>query len=471
MMSRSFSTHPLYEALSDGVYYPAQSYKQTSPCSKTETWPAFQAVCPTNDSVVSFIDEETTEGRVAPTDGNWSEVVRSGKVKMTEMSAYRTHVIRQPVRVPQMGVTALRGGSVCISTCQYTWGPYESVALWYNLYTINAPTGGDFAEAIATHREKVDNTIITNRQTLYRNLNEGYDLASEIGELPETIRWLSSLIDKLLDVLEKFVGETNSSSRRQWRVPKNPKQAVQMGSKYAGELLDRWMEYRYAVMPIVYSIKDVAEVLRYADRIVRKGSNPENVHSTFNFVSDNSAGHPNLDGIPLRYSVVVDTDVVSSGRILYDLGSSQRLLDQVSTNLFLTGWELLTLSFVLDWVWNISDSIFAVTNVPVSSSSKYCTAVKERVSISIETTGEKFMSSTKLWSASTCQGPAFSVTTERTVPYPSVVAFQQNTQSYVRSVWDRPPGTIIFNPFLDWKRKLDLVALIHKPVHKRITRL
>jgi hypothetical protein len=226
------------------------------------------------------------------------------------------------------------------------------------------------------------------------------------------------------------------------------------------------MEYRYAVMPIVYSVQDVQKVLRYADRLVRKGSNPESAELALEEVNDDG------NNVPLNIEYTLDTKVVSTGRILYKIGSLNRLVDQVSTNLLITAWELLPLSFVVDWFLNVSNSIFAATHYDNQAfSSGYCTSVKQRQSVIARQVGVKELVYERQYPGTLCPNSGFLHRIDRTMAYPSRTVYSHESQTYERTVWTRPTGKIVFDPYLDWKRILDAVALTHKPVHKRLSRL
>lgn len=449
------------------------TYSKGSPCTiQTVTYGPTQAATPTG-TTVDYCQSESTESRVAPTDGSWSEVIRSGRVKMTEMNAFRTHVTRHPVLIPEMAAISSWPAAWTGSTCCGTAGLQESVALWYNVSHMEFLPREPSALRLTEYNDRLGDLIVTNQQDLYRDLNEGYDLASELGELPETFRWLSSLIQQAVSVTEKFPDllRSRGPSGRRIKLPRSRKKALKMGSHYVGKMLDRWMEYRYAIMPIVYSIQDIQEVLKHADRIVRKGSKRENLNLSFEERLDNcitADGH----SVPLIVSTELDTDVVSSGRILYDTGSLNRLVDQVSTNPFITFYELLTLSFVLDWFFNVSNSIFAATHRDNQSlSSGYCTSVKQRFLITARQCGDLDLAYQRQYDPSNPCWNGYLHQISRKMAYPSGIVFSKEAQSYRRTVWERPTSKIVFDPSLNWRRLLDAVALTHKPVHKRLSQL
>jgi hypothetical protein len=467
MMSLTYGT---YSTVIPIEYSPViqGTYAIGEPCApQTGVFGPYEAEMP-QGSTVEYPQSEEAQFRHADTSGSWAKVLRSGKVKMTEMTAMRSHVTRSPYYSPEMACVSKWPWKQYTSCCGHA-GLKECVALWYNVGHIDRPQMGlEMKQQIANHKEELRDLIVVNQQDLYRDLNEGFDLATELGELPETYGWLSSLVQQMVSATDKFpdLKESRGPSGRRVKLPRSRREALKMGSYYTGKLLDRWMEYRYAVMPIVYSVRDVQKVLRFADRLVRKGSKPENASFAFEEVNDDG------NSVPLKIEYVLDTDVVSTGRILYKTGSLNRFVDQVSTNLLITAWELLPLSFVLGWLFNVSNSIFAATHFDNQAfSSGYCTSVKQRESVIARQVGTKELVYERQYPGTLCPNSGFLHRIDRSMAYPSRTVYSQESQTYTRTVWTRPTGKIVFDPYLDWKRILDAVALTHKPVHKRLSRL
>lgn len=163
-----------------------------------------------------------------------------------------------------------------------------------------------------------------------------WDLLTEMAELPEVFLFIRDSLEKIADVTSDFDRRRHSFIRA-------------VGDDVA-LLASLWMAYRYAVMPLVYSIQDAISVFsdlprRYAEYKVR---------------SKTEIDAPDIDGWECSSSVEVE------GRCfikrLYDpMTFLEQLIDRVQFNVPATLWELSYRSFVVDWALNISDLIYAVT--------------------------------------------------------------------------------------------------------------
>lgn len=110
-----------------------------------------------------------------------------------------------------------------------------------------------------------------------------------------------------------------------------------------------WMNFRYNIMPLVYTAVDIANAYDFDPEFltVRKGlkSFPEII----------------LD--PDLPSLIVDTQflVFIKDRAKSDVGPFSLTTKVVTGNLLTTAWELVPLSFVVDWFINIGDFITAIS--------------------------------------------------------------------------------------------------------------
>lgn len=163
-------------------------------------------------------------------------------------------------------------------------------------------------------------------------LNSAYwDVATELGELPETI---GMIYNALRAILNKYL-----EARRKIKTLKA--NSISSGGILT-DVASVWMGYRYGIQPIVYSINDALDYLERQGvfRTVRQGLN-----QTFSIVTPHGP-------------------VTFSGRDRYwgkaKIDPTQNLAD-LKFNLLSTAWELVPLSFVVDWVLNVGDFLSALT--------------------------------------------------------------------------------------------------------------
>jgi hypothetical protein len=464
-LSGTFATViPVY----DGELIPARP-AETGACGGTYIFSERHAVCPDSEEV-PYLAETMSEGRWVPKESeSFAQVIASGRVKMTPMMASRRHVIQGPVYIPEWSCSPTRRYYYCNGSCVDSEGPLYSLAHWYGATMspigVSANVAG-LEELKQSHSEEVRNLITSTQQDVYRDLNEGFDLLTELAEAPETLRHMSEKVGELQGILQRAKGDKTLDSPKGRTRPRRPmtrKQALKSGSKYVGKALSRWMEYRYAIMPLVYSLGDAKELLAYADKIVRKGSKGGVVSNTYE--------SPTTGDLEWYSTWTSHTKVTSYGRLLYNLGSLQRLVDQVSVNLATTAWELIPLSFVVDWLFGISDALFALTNVSFASSSGYCTSVKEREYFTRDLQGVIEFRGDYSWEPNTYCFPQGSLLTVQRSANAHGRAYQSVDERYRRFVWSRPSGRVIFDPYLNWKRAVDSIALSHNPIHKKVRSL
>ncbi|UJQ85912.1 MAG: putative maturation protein [Apeevirus fundihabitans] len=124
----------------------------------------------------------------------------------------------------------------------------------------------------------------------------------------------------------------------------------QMYRELTTTLSSLWLQFRYEVMPLVYTAEDALAVI---------------ANSTSEYITSREAVNLPLTLTPdlgwgLNQSTVViprSLKVFIKSRLRPENGYSKTM----SMNPFSTAWELLTLSFVVDWFVNIGDAIAAYT--------------------------------------------------------------------------------------------------------------
>lgn len=158
-------------------------------------------------------------------------------------------------------------------------------------------------------------------------LNSGiWDISTEMAELPETCRFIYGVLKKILDTYLVVRGKAKRAKRR---VDLGPKEAMD-------DVSSLWLQWRYAVSPMIYSVNDALDYLESSAiyRTVRQGSNVSGV-------------------CPTRYG-----NIEISYRNRY-WGKARvdplQLKSGLKMNLISTAWEVVPLSFVLDWVFNVGD--------------------------------------------------------------------------------------------------------------------
>lgn len=158
------------------------------------------------------------------------------------------------------------------------------------------------------------------------------DLSTTIAELPETLKMI---FEAARLILAKYL-----ECRRKIDILKENKINQ---ADLVTQISALWMQYRYGIMPNVYTIQDgltylESELVQY--QTVRKGNG--------SFVLD----VPPLGDWSCQPVDIVHRIFLKNRFAINDLTKSTAFL---KTDLLVTGWELIPLSFVVDWVLNVGD--------------------------------------------------------------------------------------------------------------------
>lgn len=170
---------------------------------------------------------------------------------------------------------------------------------------------------------------------LVAEANSGsFDLLTELGESRETIGYLFGLLRSVVDLIADF-------GLAVARIKKQPGKAAAV---IATEVASLWMQFRYAVMPIAYSIDDALVTLtsRFTE------------YQTYRQAEDEVLELPEINGWACE-----PVKIINRG-YLKDRFLSDHRTRGLKLNLMATAWELVPLSFVVDWVLNVGDTLSAL---------------------------------------------------------------------------------------------------------------
>jgi len=222
------------------------------------------------------------------------------------------------------------------------------------------------------------------------------------------------------------------------------------------------MEYRYAIMPIVYSIKDINDMLGKRSEVYQTFRSKEIVEHLIDV--------PTLSETGLYYSGNWTAEIRSTVKTAYNRGALQRVLALTSFNPFKTAWELIPLSFVVDWFLNVGDVVTSFTGLDLSSQKVCCTSVKRTTSSGIFLFDES--SDTSIL-ARAAVAPCVPARTDKFEfkRVTNALLQEEKVTSYERFLWKKPTPRLTFSPFLNWKRFLDSLVLGYQPTKKLLRSL
>lgn len=255
-----------------------------------------------------------------------------------------------------------------------------------------------------------------------------YDLLTEIAELPETLKYIITL-------LKDFASAYKAVRKKEVEVKKlfaNKKQTARTARELADALASLWLQFRYAISPIQYSIEDVIKTLEEYKRVFAK-------------YRDKVVLSPDII-VPDGFEVVNNTLSLTHRCIIKRSFSPEDIVDALLSILKLnplaTAYELIPLSFVLDWFVNVGDYITAMTNTISYTQQASCYSWKLE--------GE--------------------LTIRRKRNLPDGFKPPESTlriEHYKRNVINpRDLSGLNLDPSLNWMRQLDAIALLWGPTKK-----
>ena len=252
----------------------------------------------------------------------------------------------------------------------------------------------------------VDTAVVTS--CLDKAHSAAYDVLTELAELPEMVAFLGGALNNILETATEFKAKTKRISR----LP---------GFKQAAAIAQAELAFRYAVMPIVYSIEDIQKMLKVYGTVFHRS-----VDSTICELEP-----PEVTG-----GYFYSQEGASIFRCLikqsFDPESVvHNLIRLIGPNPLVTLWELVPGSFIADWVFNIGDYISALTGIDISKQTASCVSTRTEMT----------------WRYTSTNGLAlteYSVNTYHRYPI--------NPYDHIG---------LVFSPYMDWVRWLDATSLTY----------
>lgn len=149
------------------------------------------------------------------------------------------------------------------------------------------------------------------------------------------------------------------------------------------ELADRYMEYRYAIRPLIYDAYNLAAALQKNRGFVRKTY--RGYYEDSATLSDTTGQMGFIFGMDTKFDRLCTLKMSGQAGVLCDVSFTDLTVFGVD-QLFETAWELAPFSFIVDWFVSVGDWIAAHTpNAGVQKRASWVTLKTEMISTSSST--------------------------------------------------------------------------------------
>ena len=385
--------------------------------------------------------------------GKWSSIKASGLIKMTPMKVIDRKVNRSLGKVildkHHQALThdsrqTSRKGGVCTACtvkernyahaqASITYLEQGDLSYWRDKYP-GAPffhlTGGFDSAKL----EKL-------KSEAYAELFQAYNLGEEIYELRESLSMLVSLLKRGALLIQKSQ-KALSLALRKGGVP---------------AAASAWMEFRYGIMPIMYSIQDVMKLLDSSGvfQTTRRTLYPEPGKK---FVKPSVGSFFFEEGIDSSVIRITTKGRWASPRALQ--------LDRINLNIVTTAATVYPYALVVRWFFNVNSWLDAQLKSYTTTALQYEGCVSVRTSRKVATFFTLRHDSTSTlvdYGNSTPCGPGYYGTYGPYVlggPSEHTILLQSEEEnSYERTLYKPTDTKLVYSPYLSWQRLVDALIM------------
>lgn len=392
---------------------------------------------------------------------NFSAIRKSGAVKMTPWSAGSASVQYFVVELNPIVETYAGGvetdvatheyNSKCMGTIvdhKYVWKTEVTRRVSQRRTSFNyiKEDFGDIPHYKMQSLTSLETLANAAKASVVSDLAKGYDLLTEIGEFSESARMILNLIESAKRPTELF----KAAMKRYNHKP---------GTKMSKDLASAWLQYRYGIMPIVYSILDIIETSGAYNQRYKTSRSRETFELRAPLYRDMRFPHLIDEG-----THKVDISAVGKKRFVNGI---TRLLDQIQFNPLVTSWELVKFSWVVDWFINVGDWITAQSQAFIGGGGEgaYCISFKttKHVNTSLyipeRTDGARLVTNYRGLNGGAKRSQPPKVYTSDNNPGGIFLLKTEMENSYRRELFTPSDVYLDFNPNMNVKRSLDALSL------------
>lgn len=273
----------------------------------------------------------------------WRELIAHGHILNNPMLSVAHTVSQTPFLFMHIGHDKNQPGWTYVSTGGYTI-PSENMPMSLDW---------DYYDGLL-HDYQGERDIALAKAWANVNISEIQALAS-LGELPETVHWMKSLVLRMISILRSFT---------QKRLLINASKMLRSGKSVIDAMSEMWLEFRYAIRPLIFEMDQARKAWNHIlDKALRQTARGFSRISPSIDTSTYGVAIGAASGIVSRVHTVeanfragvlfsVDTDI---GKIQSVWG-----IDHPIEAI----WELVPFSFIVDWFFNVGNVLASFTPNP-----------------------------------------------------------------------------------------------------------
>lgn len=267
----------------------------------------------------------------------------------------------------QNGSVAKWGGSSCVAktsgiehyTIPVIYSVLEHDYSSYSPYVISAFDEQDVNDAFDNVRESAAVDALSS-----------YDVLTDLCQLKEIPGTLTTVSGDILSILRSLARRYGQSAMRAG-FHLTPRRLLRNASRVLRRLGNEWMNYRYGIMPLVYSLNDIVKTTtRGYDVTTRKvkviQAKPTGVSLP-------------ADSVKYVFKQGEGSSVIRCTIFQHFDSEAISRLSGLSFNPIQSGYELIPMSWMFDWFVNMGDYIAIKTNQTLSETLLACVSRRDSV--------------------------------------------------------------------------------------------